>query len=258
MATAAAVQGSRTVWHVRGSWSARDDRIASAVWLAIFWVGIIAGFSVDFPRYFRENPPPPTVVHVHAVIFTIWLFIATAQVLFVLRDRLAWHRKFGWFAAAWACLLVVMGPWAAMASQAVNLHTPAMSDPPFISVNIVDIGGFIVLLAYGVAVRTNPALHKRMMILSLVAIADPGFARFSGWLLPSPTSILPWFFYLFYGNVLMVVLMVAWDWWKGRLMRPFVIAAAAVVASELVASVLYFWPPWKTMTLSWIQAWARL
>jgi hypothetical protein len=42
--------------HVRGTWSVRDDRKASAVWLGILWIGMIAGFGVDFPGYLRKNP----------------------------------------------------------------------------------------------------------------------------------------------------------------------------------------------------------
>ena len=34
-------------WHVRGNWSPQDDRIPSAVWLAILWIGMIVGFGLD-------------------------------------------------------------------------------------------------------------------------------------------------------------------------------------------------------------------
>ena len=257
MATASAVQSSRRVWHTRGNWSSRDDRLPSAVWLAIFWVGVLAGFGVDFPRFLHESPPAPFVVRVHAFVFSTWLLILTAQVLLVLRDRLAWHRRLGWFAAGWACLMAVLGPWAVMASQAADLHGPE-NDPPFLSVNIVDIGGLLVLLAVGIVLRKNPAAHKRMIMMSMVAIADPGFARFTGWIWPTePPRVIPWFFYTFYGNVLLLALMAAWDWWRGRILRSFAIAAAGVLASEYVAAFLYYWPPWKTLTTGWVLAWAR-
>ena len=257
LATTAVVRGPSTKLHVRGTWSARDDRTASAVWLGVLWVGIIAGFGVDFPRYLRENPPAPLVVHLHGAVFSVWMFLLTAQVTLVLRDRIAWHRKLGWFMAGWACLMAVMGPWAAMASHIVNLHSPS-SDPPFISVQFVDIAGFLILLACGIALRKNPAAHRRMMILATVSFADPGYSRFSEWLIPTePASLLSWFFYVFYGNVLLIVLMTAWDWWRGRLMRSFVIGAAATLVGEIVASILYFWGPWKTLTLGWVVACAR-
>lgn len=257
MATAPAVQSQRRIWHTRANWPSRDDRIASAVWLAIFWVGTVAGFGVDFPRFLHENPPAPPVIKVHAIIFSVWLLLLTAQVLLVLRDRVAWHRKLGWFAAAWAGLMAVFGPWAAMASQAAMLHTQ-FSDPPFLSVNIVDIGSFLTLLACGIALRKNPAAHRRMMMLSTVAIADPGFSRFWSWVQPNePSTVLAWFFYNFYGNVLMLVLMAAWDWYRGRLMRSFAIGAAGLLAALYAASWLYFWPPWRTQTAGWVEAWAR-
>lgn len=257
MVTAPAVQSMRRTWHVRGAWSARDDRTASAVWLALLWLGMIAGFGVDIPRYLHENPPAPWPVHLHAAVFTVWMLLLTAQVLLVVRDRVTWHRKLGWFTAAWACLMAVMGPVAAIASQVVNLHGP-LGDPPFFSVNIVDIGGFLVLLAWGLALRKNPAAHKRMMILATVSLADPGYSRFSGWLWPTePASVVVWFFWSFYGNVLLILLMAAWDWWRGRLMRSFIVGATGLVAAEIAATVVYFWQPWRTLTGGWVLVLAR-
>lgn len=257
MATAPVVRGSAITLHDRGTWSARDDRAASAVWLGLLWLGMFAGFAVDIPRFMHENPAAPRVIYVHAAVFTVWMLLLTTQVMLVLREHVAWHRRFGWFVAGWAGLMAVLGPWAAMASEAVNLNNPPLGDPQFISVNIVDIAGFLVLLAWGIQLRKNPAAHRRMMILATVALADPGYARFTGWLMAEPASTIPWFFYMFYGNALIIALMAAWDWWKGRLMRPFVIGAAGLLASEFAASILYFWGPWKALTTEWVVAWAR-
>src|SRR5262249_42743001 len=135
-------------------------------------------------------------------------------------DRVALHRKFGWFAAGWACLMAVLGPCAAMAVQTTNFGLPN-GDPPFLSVNIVDIGAFLILLAWGIALRRNPAAHRRMMLLSTVALgADPGFSRFAVVFFPAgPSSLIPWFFWVFYGNFFLIVLMLAWDFWQKRLIR---------------------------------------
>lgn len=257
MATTPAVQGPRTMWHVRGTWSARDDRTPSAVWLGILWLGMMVGFGVDFHRFLHENPAAPKILYVHGAVFTGWMLLLTMQVLLVLGDRVAWHRRMGWLLVGWACLMAVLGPWAFIASYVANVNNPA-NDPPFLSVNIIDIGGFLMVLAWGIALRKNPAAHRRMMILSTVAIADPGFARFTGYLWPNaPHSVVLWYFYTFCGNALLLALMAGWDWWRGRLMRSFAVAATGVLASEVIASMLYFWGPWRALTVAWVQAWAK-
>jgi len=257
MGTAPALSEPRPIWHVRGTWNPRDDRRAFAVWLGVLWIGMIVGFSADFPRYLRENPAAPRVTYFHGAVFAGWLLIVTVQVLLVLKDRVAWHRKLGWFGLGWACLMAVMAPWAALASDAVNLHLPS-GDEAFLSVQIVDLGGFLLLLAWGILLRTNPAAHKRIMILATVSLADPGFARFTQWLWPTgPNGVLPWFLWIFYGNVLLFTLMIAWDWSRGRLMPQMVSATAGLLGAEYLASLLHSWGPWKALTLRWVQAWAR-
>ena len=257
MATASALPPARNVWHVRGDWSAHEDRTPSAVWLSILWVGMITGFGVDLPGFMKQLPPPPKVIWVHAFVFTVWMFLLTAQVLLVLRDRVAWHRKFGWFAAFWAGLMAVLGPWAAIAAQLTAMNTKYF-DPQFLALNLVDITGFLALLAWGITLRKNPAAHRRMMILANVSLADPGFNRLLGHYLPEPSSAIPWFIYVFYGNVLLIALMAAWDWWRGRLVRSFAIGAAALLTSEVLCSFLYFWGPWKTATTAFLQFCAKV
>ena len=57
--------------------------------------------------------------------------------------------------------------------------------------------------------------------------------------------------------MLLIVLMLGWDWWHGRLVRSFVLGSAGLVAALYVSSVLNFWEPWKALTLEWLQAWAK-
>ena len=258
LATFTTLKAGRGLLHARGNWSSRDDRTPSVIWLGVLWAGMIAGFGVDISRFLHENPAAPTVVRVHAFVFTAWMLILTAQVLLVVRDRVALHRRLGWFAAAWACVMAVLGPWAAIESLVVSAQSSSI-DPAFLSVNLVDIAGFLALLAWGIKLRGNPAAHRRMMILATVSLADPGFSRFSSWLWPTePHSTIVWFLDVFYGNVLMVVLMTAWDWWRGRMVRSFVIGASALLAAEFAASCLYFWGPWKAATGAFIETCARL
>jgi len=255
MATAPAVVRSRFKWHTRATWSAREDRLPSLVWLALIWVGMIAGFGVDMPRFLHESPPPSIVVNVHAVVFTVWLLLLTAQVLLVVSDRVALHRRLGWFTAGWAGLMFVLGLWTAMVAKAPVASGPA--SPQFLSVNFGSLIAFVLLVLWGVALRGNPAAHKRIMILSTIAILDPGYGRLSGWLWPEPQSMLMWYFFNFYGDMLVLTAMVAWDARRGRLMKQFAAGAMGLVVLQCLEDFLYHWYPWKVFTTGLIAAWAR-
>jgi hypothetical protein len=129
---------------------------------------------------------------------------------------------------------------------------------PFMCVQILDISSFLVLLAIGIALRKNSAAHKRMMILSSAALASPGFARFLGHVYSTHAST-PFHFLLntYYGNILLVVLMLGWDLYRGRLVRSHVIASISLLACLYINSVLFFWQPWSDLTLQWVTAWAK-
>jgi hypothetical protein len=129
---------------------------------------------------------------------------------------------------------------------------------PGFSVNIVNLGGFGVLTAWGLGLRKNPAAHKRIMMLAMVVFADPGFSRLTDFLVTGPRSVLTWFVYTFYGNFALLALMAFWDWRHGRMMRQFVIGSAGVVVAYVAAWGLYFWEPWRALTLGWVQTWAKI
>jgi hypothetical protein len=247
---------ARWKWHVRGNWNPREDRVPSAVWLGILWMGMLLGFGLDAKRFLGQHPP--LLLHLHATVFTLWMFLLTAQVLLVVRNRVDVHRKLGWFLVAWACLMGVMGPVGLYTSTMMHVKVHGPGPDPFMAVQILDISSFLVLLAIGIALRKNSAAHKRMMILSSVALAGPGFARFLGYVYPTdPHTPLQFVLKVYYGNVLLVVLMLGWDLYCGRLIRSHVIASVSLVACLCINSVLFFWKPWSDLTLKWVTAWAK-
>jgi hypothetical protein len=255
MATASSFGREHRAWHTRATWSAREDRLPSLVWLAFIWFGMIAGFGTDLRRFLHENPSPSWVVHIHAFVFTIWLLLLTAQVLLVAGDRVALHRRLGWFAASWVCLMAVLGTWAAMVAKAPVVSGPA--SPQFLSLQMGALIAFVALTGWGIVLRKNPAAHKRIMILATVAILDPGYGRLAAWIWPQePSSTLMWFFWDYGANVLLVGLMAAWDLRCGRLMKQFVIAAVGLLAVEYCEVLLYHWGPWKAFTTRLVASWA--
>lgn len=241
-------------------WNPREDRKIYLVWLGLMWTGLIAGFGLDIRYYFlKEVPQPAWVVYVHAAVFTTWMLILTAQILLIQSGRFPLHQRIGKLALWWAALMMVLGPAAALTKDAQLLATHAADQSfiPFLSVNIVDIGGFGLLTAVGYFLRRDPASHKRMMMLAMVSLADPGYSRISGVLLdPYPTDFWPNLIATFYGNFLLIGLMAGWDLWRrGTLNRPFAIGAVVLVAGEVWAVALQYSPAWKQIAIAITRAW---
>lgn len=70
-------------------------------------------------------------------------------------NRVALHRRLGWFTAGWAGLMFVLGLWTVMVAKAPVTSRPA--SPQFLSVNFGSLIAFVLLVLWGVALRGNPA-----------------------------------------------------------------------------------------------------
>ena len=243
--------------HTSASWPAREDRRAALVWLALFWIFVGVGFGFDLHNYVHEQPPVPRIVHVHAVATTLWLLIATSLVLMVETGKVRTHRRFGWFAAGFAALILVIAPWSELSWQALNLQTPGTLPPQFLSIAFSGVVCMAVLLPWGILIRRNSAAHRRLLMLAIVCISDAGFARMVGLFLPAPKSFAGT--YLFYegGNLLLIVLMLLWDWRRDRIMPQFLGGASLVLAVTLTGTALYFNTTWQSISHAWLVSWAR-
>src|ERR1700751_681417 len=129
--------------HTRATWPTRDDRRTAFVWLTAFWIFIGVGFGFDLHNYFHESPPVPRIVHIHAVVTTLWLLVVTALILLVEAGNVKLHRLLDWFAAGFTVALVVIAPWSEFSWQALNLHTPGSLPPQFLSIAFVEVANLV-------------------------------------------------------------------------------------------------------------------
>ncbi|HWF00215.1 MAG TPA: hypothetical protein VG248_10505 [Caulobacteraceae bacterium] len=236
------------------AWSPTGDRRIYPVWLAILWVGTVAGFGLDIPGFLKQQPPAGLIVHIHALAMVGWMALVTTQMMLVETGRVALHRKLGAWTAAYLALIVPLALAAGLSSQFAKLPH---GHPQFIILNFVDVGSLAALVLAGVVFRRDAAAHKRLMALSLVAIADPGFSRASGALLDFPVTG-PWTFFwsFFWANVGLLVAMAGWDLWTRRRLHPaFVGGAVFLLAGEALCSILYFNAGWRAVASGIVRAW---
>lgn len=130
--------------------------------------------------------------------------------------------------------------------------------PSVLTLNLVDLLGFIAFIVIGLRYRSHPAAHKRLMMLAMVSIADPGFARLALHLLPHPGTPLASFVIVFYGNVLLLAAMFAWDLWRHSRIHPALLAGGlSLISVELVTAFLFYNPAWNATAMSLAHSWGR-
>lgn len=229
------------------------DRNAFAALLLLTWAGIVGGFGLDMAEHFRSHEAAyPLTVHLHALLFVGWLVLFTIQMLLIRDRRLDLHRCVG-MAMAWLILpMAVVGLAAAWTVERIAGLAQPHTDVQFLSINITDMLGFVTLAGAGVWLRRDPAVHKRLMLLSLFYLGTAGFARL--WLLTIGAAGINsfWGFFIAFniGGDMLIVLLGAYDLaTRGRLHPAFVLGAGWVLANELAAAWLYFDPAWRVISL---------
>lgn len=87
-------------------------------YLCMSWLiaGVIVygfGHTVD-SRLIHASPPRPTLLWVHAVLFSSWVIFYISQSLLVRLKKVRIHRTLGWAGAALGASMVVVGPLVAL------------------------------------------------------------------------------------------------------------------------------------------------
>jgi len=233
-----------------------QDRGVYVVWIALIWAGMLGGFVPDLKNFLSESPPPPVVLHAHAVVYTLWLVAITAQIALVEVRNVALHRRLGWWIVGLSAALIPLGLVASLVDMARGARQTPYT-PEFLGHEFQQLVVFAILLALATLLRRDLAAHKRLMILLPVSILDPGTGRLL-------THVLSWrphdpfgrWLHAYWGNMAMVAAMIVWDRWRRGLVHPALwFGAALIAAGEVVAISLDFCPPWHHAAARLVAAW---
>jgi hypothetical protein len=198
-----------------------------ALVLALF---VFIGFSRSYYfRFLTDLPPMATLVHLHGIVFTAWLVLFAVQTRLIAAHRADLHMRLGLAGLGLAVCIVVLGVATTFHTAAVPRVRPSgLSPQQFAIVPLVSITLFALFVGLGAALRRRPGLHKRLMLLAMIAVVGPAVARFL--LLFDVRTLAPVM------QPLVTVVFVGWclvhDWRKYRLVHPaFAIGGLAIVAS---------------------------
>jgi len=145
---------------------------------------ILATTAIGFSRTYYLNglfhaPLPSRIIHLHAVVFTIWIVLYVVQTALVPIGKIASHKRLGMAAFGFACLTVVVGVIAGVDMLVRNddfgtgLGTRTFFVIPFGQMAI-----FSPLMFGAFLARRVPDVHKRLIVIANIALTFAPVARY--------------------------------------------------------------------------------
>jgi len=140
---------------------------------------VFAGFArTYYLRTWFDVPPITLLVHLHSLVFSMWVALYVVQTRLVAANNIRAHMRLGIAGVAVAVLVVVLGLMTAFVSaSAVRPRPMGMTSTQFVFVPLFIILGFAGLVTAAISLRRRPTLHKRLMTLAMIIILSPAAAR---------------------------------------------------------------------------------
>ncbi len=226
----------------------RFDRSFYLGFSLVAWAVVVVGFGPGLLDHLAgRRPPPPLILHLHAVAFFGWLALFTTQTVLIGRRRTGLHRRLGMLGAGLAALMVVLGVATALAVHRERFEAGHGERIAFLIVQIMGMVVFAVCVALALLLRNRTEAHKRLMLLATVELLGAGFGRSLGRvLMPHLGGGLVGFpLALFAGGYLLVVLAMLYDLGTRRRIHPVYLAGLpCMMGAHLLMSVIYHHPGW--------------
>jgi uncharacterized membrane protein len=240
----------------------KADRTFFLIFLLVCWLGVIMGFYPPVLQRFNGNArfPAPLVLRIHAVAFSSWLLLLTAQILLVRTRRTALHMKLGMVGVALVPIMGVSAYFSEVYTQRWHLAHPPDNFAFFI-VPIFWVVGFTSLAAAALFLRKNPSVHKRLILLATTLIVGAAYDRWWG------DALTRWFgdglggmlINTYTATNLILFAALAYDLWsRGRLHRVYEVVVPVILLSEITTSLIYHSPKWLPVARSIVTRSATL
>ena len=161
--------------------ASQSDRIFYTTMGIVIAATVFAGFAPTYYLSHWFNPPArmPTMnplLHVHAVVFTLWIVLGVVQPALVANGKRELHKKLGWLAAGTAVLVWLLGNLVSV--QSIKYGYKGVGDPyAFYAITFFSIQAFAVIMILAILKRKRAQTHKRLMLLSSAAILEAAFGR---------------------------------------------------------------------------------
>jgi hypothetical protein len=117
----------------------KQDRIFFSSFAVAAAISVFIGFAPTFylKPYFSTPPLTPLLI-VHGLVFSTWIVLFAIQTLLVATHRTPVHRRLGWFGAALALSMLIVGTLTGIVRAKVGEPPPGIPILAFLTVPLGD------------------------------------------------------------------------------------------------------------------------
>src|SRR5262245_448039 len=173
----------------------------------------VVGF---WPKYFGPLlggiVDKPTIIHFHAAVFSGWVALFIAQIVFAATGRMRQHRKIGNIGIYYGFALIAVGLFTGFVQSAARVD--AGSNGRFMLAPLTDMIMFSIFFGTAIAYRHKPEIHKRCMLVATTAllVAAVGRMDFIGGAFAREIRLLIW--------ISPLLLALSYDLYARRVVHP--------------------------------------
>jgi hypothetical protein len=153
----------------------RTDQVFFVGMAVTICVIVVVAFSFSLLKTDLASQLVSTWAKFHVLTFSSWIVLFFAQTILVASHRTDLHRRLGLAGAILAGLMIAVT--IEISIEAVRQGRAVLTMPPlqafvFYTVPHVDIILFTVLVTAALLFRGKPEIHKRLMLLTTIALLD--------------------------------------------------------------------------------------
>src|SRR3954447_22258669 len=225
----------------------KSDRNFFLIFLVVCWLGVLMGFQPAVAKRLAGHAdyPAPLILQIHALAFSAWLLLLTAQIGLIRARRPQLHMRLGLVALGLIPLMAVSAFFSEVYSQ--RFRTAEPDERAFFIIAIFYVIAFTSLASAAIAARKNPAAHKRLILLATTIIVGAAYGRWWG------TGLYNLFgdgyggmlVYTYAGTNLILLGALGYDLWsRGRLHKVYEIGVPLILLGEIATTIIYHSPRW--------------
>ena len=148
-----------------------------------FWMTLLMAFFVFsgfgmtywYPMASGTFPPAPPVVHLHGMVYSLWMILLVVQAGLVNVRNISLHRSLGMFGIALATAVIFMGALITLLGSRGN--PDGINYNNGIYLGIMAVVGFALFFTLAIRNIRKPEIHRRLILFAMLPILPPGIHR---------------------------------------------------------------------------------